>query len=176
MGILKKLSFVVLAIIALFFIVAFFLPSQYKVERGIEINKPVEEVFGYVADFNNFKEWNPWSPMEPGHKFEVTGDSASVGQKYYWIGEIIGSGEMVFTEFKQNQLIKSDISFLSPQQGKGVVDFILEGDTNTTKISWSLVGDAGYPIGRYFGLVMDNMLGPDFELGMKNLKDKCEER
>ncbi len=175
MSILKKISYVVLAIIALFFIVALFLPSEYVVERGIEIDKPIENVYGYVADFNNFHAWNPWTPMEPGHKFEVTGDSATVGQKYYWIGEIIGSGEMVFTELKENQSIKSSIAFLSPEQGAGIVDFTFEGDMNKTKVTWKLTGDAGYPIGRYFGLIMDSMLGKDFEVGMEKLKEKCEE-
>lgn len=175
MSILKKISYVVLAIIALFFIAALFLPSEYEVERSIEINKPIENVYGYVADFNNFHAWNPWTPMEPGHKFEVTGDSAAIGQKYYWEGEIIGSGEMVFTELKQNQSIKSSISFLSPEQASGIVDFTFEGDMNKTKVSWMLTGEAGYPIGRYFGLMMDSMLGGDFEKGMKKLKEKCEE-
>ena len=174
MKVLKRISLIVLAIIALFFIIAIFLPSTYVVERGIEINKSVNEVYGYVADFNNFQVWNPWTPLEPGHDFTVQGDSATVGQKYSWQGEIIGSGEMVFTEFKQNHSIKSDIAFLSPQQGKGVVDWVFDGDMNKTNVSWSITGEAGYPIGRYFGLMMDSMLGNSFEDGMKNLKEKCE--
>lgn len=174
MKVLKRISIIVIAIIALFLIVAVFLPSEYIVTRGIEINKPVDQVYGYVADFNNFQAWNPWTPLEPGHTFVVLGDSAKVGQKYSWDGKIIGSGEMVFTEFKQNQSIKSDIAFLSPQQGKGVVEWNFEEAPNITKVSWSLIGEAGYPIGRYFGLMMDGMLGPSFEDGMQNLKNKCE--
>ncbi len=174
MKVLKKISIIVIAIIALFLIVAVFLPTQYVVTRGIEINKPVDQVYGYVADFNNFQAWNPWTPLEPGHNYEVIGDSATVGQKYSWEGKIIGSGEMVFTHFTQNEAIKSDIAFLSPQQGKGEVEWTFEGDSNMTKVSWSLIGEAGYPIGRYFGLMMDSMLGGNFEDGMKNLKEKCE--
>jgi hypothetical protein len=174
MKVLKKISLIVVAIIALFLIVAVFLPSEYVVKRGIEINKPVDQVYGYVADFNNFQGWNPWTPLEPGHKFVVLGDSATVGQKYSWEGKIIGTGEMVFTQFSQNEAIKSDIAFLSPQQGKGVVEWTFEGDSNMTNVSWSLIGEAGYPLGRYYGLIMDSMLGPSFEDGMKNLKKKCE--
>lgn len=174
MKVLKRISLIILAIIALFLIVAVFLPSEYVVKRGIEINKPVDQVYGYVADFNNFQAWNPWTPLEPGHKFVVLGDSATVGQKYSWDGKMIGSGEMVFTEFKQNETIRSDISFLSPQQGNGVVEWTFEGDSNMTKVNWSLIGEAGYPIGRYFGLMMDSMLGSNFEEGMSNLKTQLE--
>ena len=54
MKILKNLLIIIVAIIALLLIVAVFLPSEYRVERSVEINKPAEEVYNYVADFNNF--------------------------------------------------------------------------------------------------------------------------
>lgn len=174
MKILKTMMYVVLVLIALLFIVAIFLPSEYKVERSAEINKPVEMVYGHVSDFNNFREWNPWSPLEPDHSYKVSGDSGMVGQKYHWDGEIIGSGEMIFTELKPYVIIKSDIAFLAPQQANGLVEWVFDGDENKTKVSWSLTGAADYPLGRYFGIMMDSMLGPDFENGMKNLKNICE--
>jgi Polyketide cyclase / dehydrase and lipid transport len=176
MKILKTIFYVILGLIALIFVVALFLPSEYKVERSVEINKPVGIVFGYVADFNNFREWNPWSSLEPNHSFEVSGDSGQVGQKYHWDGNIIGTGEMIFTELKPYELIKSDILFLAPEQANGVVDFIFDGEENRTKISWSLTGSADYPLGRFFGLMMDSFLGPDFEKGMINLKNMCESK
>ena len=174
MKILKGLFLAILGIIALILIIAIFLPSEYEVERSIEINKPVGLVYGYVSDFNNFRDWNPWSPMEVGHSFEVIGDSGSVGQKYSWEGKIIGSGNMVFTEFQNNQIVRLDINFLSPEQGMGVVDWIFEGNNVNTKVTWKLVGEAGYPMGRYFGLMMDEFLGKNFEDGVKKLKENCE--
>ena len=176
MKILKNLLIIIVAIIALLLIVAVFLPSEYRVERSVEINKPAEEVYNYVADFNNFYTWNPWTPMEVGHAFEVTGDSAKVGQKYFWEGKVIGSGQMTFTELKPYELIKSDIEFLSPQQGKGEVDWVFAGSGNGTKVTWGITGESDYPIGRYFGLMMDSFLGQNFEDGMKNLKAEVEKQ
>jgi hypothetical protein len=174
MKVLKNISLIIIAIIVLFLVVAIFLPSTYKVERSAEINWPADSVYNYVADFNNFQAWNPWTPMEPGHKYEITGDSATVGQKYYWEGKTIGSGQMTFTELKPYSYIKSDIEFLTPQSGKGIVEWNFEPQGEKTKVSWSITGEAGYPIGRYFGLMMDSFLGKNFEDGMKNLKEKCE--
>ncbi|MBI1933650.1 MAG: SRPBCC family protein [Ignavibacteriales bacterium] len=174
MKILKILLKVIIVIIVLFLVVALFLPSEYKVERSIEINQPVEVVYNYVADFNNFYKWNPWTPFEPGHKVVVTGDSAAVGQKYFWEGKTIGSGEMVFTELKPYSLIKADIEFLTPQHGTGKVDFVFVPNGNSTKFSWSISGDADYLVGRYMGLMMDMILGKNFEDGAKTLKEKCE--
>lgn len=176
MKIIKSIFYVILAIVALVFVIAIFLPSQYRVERTVDIKKPVGMVYGYVADFNNFHDWNPWTILEPNHPYEVTGDSAKVGQKYYWEGEIIGSGHMIFTEFKPYDLIKSDIAFLSPQQGKGVVEWEFEGNERSTQVTWSLTGEADYPLGRYYGLMMDSFLGKSFEEGVNNLKNNLEEK
>ena len=175
MKIIKGIFFVILGIIALLFIVAIFLPSEYKVERNITIKKPIGMVYGYVSDFKNFHDWNPWTKLEPNHSYEITGDSGEVGQKYYWEGDIIGSGDMIFTEFKPYDMIRSNIHFLSPQQGEGVVEWVFSGTESSTKVSWSLIGSAEYPLGRYYGLLMDGFLGPSFEDGVKNLKEKCEE-
>jgi len=172
---LKGIFYVILAIIALVFVVAIFLPSEYKVERSAEINKPVTMIFGYVSDFNNFHSWNPWTPLEPNHSYTVSGDSGQVGHKYLWEGEIIGSGNMIFTKFIPFDLIKSDINFLSPQKAKGVVEWAFDGTENSTTVSWSLTGSADYPLGRYYGLMMDGFLGPSFEEGMNSLKKRCAE-
>jgi len=175
MKILKNISLVIVAIVILFLVVAIFLPSHYKVEKSTVINKPDTLVYNYVADFNNFHTWNPWTPLEPDHKVEVMGDSATVGQKYYWEGKTIGSGQMTFTELQPYSYIESDIEFLKPNSGKGIVEWNFEPQGNSTKVSWSIKGEAGYPVGRYFGLMMDSFLGKNFEDGMKKLKEKCEE-
>ena len=82
---------------------------------------------------------------------------------------------MVFTDFEPNS-IKSNIEFLEPQQGTGLVEWEFEESVNGTKVSWSLSGDSDYPMGRYFGLMMDSFLGPDFEKGMDMLKKRLENR
>lgn len=174
MKILKGILVVILAIIALFFIVAIFLPDSFRVQRSTEINKPVNEVYNYVADFNNFHDWNPWTKLEPDHKVEITGDSATIGQKYYWEGKIIGSGDMVFTEFNPYSKIKSDIHFYTPNEGEAKVDWDFEPFDKGTKVTWSIYGDSDYPFGRYMGLMMDGFLGASFEEGMKNLKEKFD--
>ena len=46
---------------------------------------------------------------------------------------------------------------------------------DSVNVVWSNEGDLGAnPINRYFGLMMDRMIGPDFEEGLNNLKRKVE--
>ena len=52
---------------------------------------------------------------------------------------------------------------------QGRIEFDSETDS-VTNVKWVMEGDMGNnPIKKYFGLMMDKMMGPDFENGLKNL-------
>jgi hypothetical protein len=47
----------------------------------------------------------------------------------------------------------------------------IEPQGEAVKVTWHNGGHLGYnPVNRYFGLLMDKMMGPDFEKGLSNLK------
>ena len=51
----------------------------------------------------------------------------------------------------------------------------LRPEGSGTRVTWTNEGDMGTnPVNRYFGLMMDSMVGPDFEAGLKNLKALAE--
>ena len=51
----------------------------------------------------------------------------------------------------------------------------LEQAGDRIKVTWSNEGDlGGNPVNRYFGLMMDKMIGPDFEEGLAKLKEIAE--
>ena len=46
---------------------------------------------------------------------------------------------------------------------------------SNTNVTWTNAGDlGGNPVVRYFGLVMDSMVGKDFRAGLNNLKTLAE--
>ncbi len=52
---------------------------------------------------------------------------------------------------------------------------LLAPDGNGTRVTWTNEGDmGGNPVNRYFGLMMDRLVGPDFEAGLANLKGLAE--
>lgn len=174
MKILKIILWVVLGIIGVFLLVAVFLPSEYSVERSITIEKPAELVFSRVADFNYYNKWNPWSRTDPGIKTAVSGEPAKPGSKWEWDGELVGKGSMEILSLVEGKSILSKLTFFEPQQGEASDKWTFKPEGNGTEATWQLTGKAEYPVGRYFGLMMDNLLGNDFENGLKSLKELCE--
>ena len=51
----------------------------------------------------------------------------------------------------------------------------LEPASDGVKVTWTNEGNLGAnPINRYFGFMMDKMMGPDFQTELNNLKQELE--
>lgn len=172
---LKKILYVIGSLVAIVLIIPVFLSDSYTVSRKIDIAKPDSAVFRILGDFNTFPKWSPWNEMDSTVTFTVSGTPGSVGHQYTWSGEKMGKGSMQFLDVIPNKSIKTDLIFISPNPGKGLNEWILEPTTNGTQFTWTVTGELGY-FSRYFGLIMDSMLGKDFERGQTKLKALAESK
>ena len=62
---LKKIFFVLVALVVIFVVVGFVLPSQRHVERSVVIDAPPCVVFSQVNGFKRFNDWSPWVAVMP---------------------------------------------------------------------------------------------------------------
>lgn len=175
MKVIKILGGIIVALIALFFIIGVFLPKTYSVSRSIEINKPDSIVYNKTLNFNDFKIWNPWLEMEPGATQTVTGDGVSVGSKYSWVGKEIGTGSMTIEKLMVNQQIDERLEFIEPFQSVAKTSFYFQSLPNgNTKVTWDFRGDNTSIPSRWMSLMYDSMIGKDYEKGLQNLKTFIE--
>lgn len=172
---LKILGILAVALVALFFLVAAFLPGSYTVERSIEIDAPPELVYAHVADYNTWLDWSPWPKMDPDATHEVAGEPGEVGMTWSWSGDELGVGAMTIAAVEPNRSLRSTLEFKEPMQS--IADDYVEltpTDGGGTRVTWRNTGELPYPVGRYFGLGVEGMLGPQYEDGLENLKAMCE--
>ncbi len=172
---LKKILIFIVALIALLLIMAIFLPSSYKVERSATFNASAEEVYNQVVDLNNYLKWNPWSKMDPEAKQTVAEKSSGIGASWSWHGEVVGKGSLTITKAIEYKSIETKLVMIEPRQDEGLGTWLFEETGGKTTVTWSMEGELGYPIGRYMGLFMDNMLGEQFETGLDNIKKIVEQ-
>lgn len=170
----KRIAIITAGIIAVFLLVAALLPASYTVERNIRINQTPEVIYAQVADFNNFLLWNPWSSTDPDAKNEISGTSQQPGHKWAWSGTEVGKGYLTLTEVQPHTRILMELGFTEPWVSKAKETWTFEAAAGQTLVTWRDEGELSYPFARYFGLLMDNMLGKDFEKGLNNLKKRCE--
>lgn len=169
MKVIKIISGVLVAIIIVFLLIALFLPSEVTVERSAVIEAPDSVVFNYITDFTVRANWDPWLEEDPDAKVTLNEIPKGVGAGYAWEGELIGSGKMVINEVEENKLVNSTITFYEPQSGEGKIKWRLESVENGTNLTWSFYSEMGYPVERYFSLMMEGMLGPQLEKGLSSI-------
>jgi hypothetical protein len=173
MNILKRLIYGLTGLILLLLAIGFFLPSKYRVSRSMEMKAPVDQVYDELVNLQNWQNWNPWQKMDTQIVMSYAGPEAGVGAEQQWTSKEMGNGSLKITEIDTNKLVKYVLMFekMPPMEGR----FELIGDSTSTTITWIAEGDMGNnPVKKYFGVIMDGMMGKDFETGLANIRQHCE--
>lgn len=172
---LKKILLVIAGVIALLVVVGLFLPKSYHVERSAVINAPAEKIYPYISAFRRWPEWIAWTTNKyPDMAMKFGETDTGVGAGYSWAGKSSGNGAIKFTALEPGKSIGYHLDFENGQYlSTGTISLVPDG--SAMKVTWTNDGDLGAsPIGRWFGLFMDGMMGPDFAEGLANLKVRAE--
>lgn len=167
--------FVLTGLSALILLIAAFLPDRYNIERSAIILQPVRLVMDKVADLHYYAQWNPWQKTEPGSKAEITGTPKKPGHTYHWEGKKIGIGQLILRNLDDKH-IHFALEFLKPWKAKASDNWLFEEWGNDeTKVTWQNNGNLPFPLGRLMGPMLVKRLHKQFEEGLKNLKQLCEQ-
>ena len=162
------------AIVLLIVGAGFFLPSSFSVQRSAEINAPPRKIYDLIVEPKQWARWSVWTQRDPGMKITYSGPPFGMGAKWAWVSKTEGTGSMEFTRVEPDRAVEYALSF--PDFGMRSSGALrLEPSGNATRITWTNAGDVGgNPLKRYLPLMMDRMVGPDFEAGLANLKALAE--
>lgn len=172
----KILGILVIVGILAFIAIGFSLPRQYKVERKTVIKAQPETVYSMLDRTRTWREWTIWNERDPGMTTEYSGPEVGVGSKMSWQSKTEGNGSLTITE--SNPPTNLVYLFEMPDMGTSSTGRMnLEAVEEGTLIVWSDEGDLGNnPVFRYFGLVIDDLIGQDFDSGLANLKTLAESK
>ncbi|MBI1212022.1 MAG: hypothetical protein GC190_11205 [Alphaproteobacteria bacterium] len=152
--------------------IAFVLPQHPHMQRETIVAASPEQVFVIVEDMSRWNDWAPWAKMDPDIKQTFEGPGKGLGAKMSWTSEKLGNGSMTIVESTPFKEIKEDLDFAG---NKATATFTFAPADGGTKVVWSFDSDAGMnPISRYFGLLLDSMVGKDYETGLASLKALAE--
>lgn len=172
---LRKIILAILVIPVLLLLVSFFLPSRYRVERQATMKATPEAVFTNVNTLKHWPEWTAWTTTKyPDMKTSFAGPESGVGAAYTWDGKSTGHGTLKLTRSEPPRVVGYDLAFDHGKYlSRGAVE--IEPASDGVKVTWFNEGELGWnPVSRYFGLLMDRMMGPDFEEGLRNLQKRAE--
>lgn len=173
MKILKKIVIVLVIIIAIPLILALFINGKYEVVKEVTINKPKSEVFEYIKHLKNQDNFSVWNQRDPEMEKGFEGTDGTVGAIAKWDSqnEEVGAGEQEIVKIEEGKRIDMELRFLKPFESKGDAYFTTEEKDNMTTVKWGFVGESPYPMNiMMLFMDMEEMLGPDLQKGLDNLK------
>jgi hypothetical protein len=144
------------------------LPRHISVERTALLNASPEKVLDIASSNEGFQTFNPYKTKDPELKIDLFGPVAGVGSGFHFDGKN-GVGSQTVTEVTTKQIVYAiDMGPMGqPTQSITAIE-----TKDGTKVTWRVDSDMGFnPVFRIFGMFMDDMMGPTFELGLENLAE-----
>jgi uncharacterized protein YndB with AHSA1/START domain len=158
------------AVLAIGGVGVFVLDGKYELSRETVIKAPPAAVYAQVGDLNQWPNWLPFSKHDPS--VQTTVDKATgVGAHQTWTSKN-GNGELTFTKADEDSGVAWDMNFDKKYDSKGSMTFTREGDD--TRVVWRMTGQNNNFVGKWLALAMPTMVGPMFEEGLTDLKNKVE--
>jgi effector-binding domain-containing protein len=170
MRIVKKTVLLLLVLAVLLVAVGFLLPRQVHLERSAVIGARPATVHLLLTSFRNSSKWLPCYELDPQAKYTLSGPDFGVGAKLAWASEkkMVGSGTQTVVESRPPDYVKCTLDF--GEMGTSDETFHLTPEGEGTRVVWGVDADMGAgPAGRWFGLMMDRMVGKDFETALARL-------
>ena len=151
-------------------------PDSFRIERSATIKAAPEKVFPLINDFHQWEAWSPWEKIDPGLKRTYEGAASGKGAVYTWNGnKDVGAGRMEIVESTPASKIVLKLDFTAPFAANNAVEFILERQGETTRITQAMYGPSPF-ISKLMGLFfsIDKMVGDKYEQGLASLKAIAE--
>ena len=172
----KLVGFILLTVILVgFAIPSLFMSKTFAMDRATLIEAPAGEIHEHVRDLRTWKEWTAWNKtVDPSVEYVYVGNAGEIGHSMEWTGDKLGNGKLTLTAVEGDR-ITYDMMFDGEGGSEGSLVLVPRDDGRSTAVRWEFGGTMeGMPYKRYFGLMVDKMVGPDFEKGLATLKAQLE--
>lgn len=176
MKLVKKVLLGLLMLVIVLAAGSLLISSRQRVERTLEVAAPANAAFEQVNTLRNWERWSPWHGIDPHMLLTYSGPDVGAGASYNWFSQHpdVGDGEFKILKTEPYKFILAEMNF--GPNGTARTSYTFDETSNGTRITWAMESEMGMnPLNKYFGLLfLDNMVGPDFERGLNNIKQIVE--
>jgi Polyketide cyclase / dehydrase and lipid transport len=173
---IRTIAIIILVLVGAVLVYALTQPDTFRVERSIVIKAPPEKIFAQINGFHQWEAWSPWEKIDPAIKRSYSGADNGKGAVYGWDGnKDVGQGRMEIVESTPSTGVLIKIDFMKPFEGHDMVQFTLQPQGDTTKVTQAMYGPSPF-VAKLMGLFfsMDKMVGQKYEEGLASLKAIAE--
>ena len=150
----KFWGFIILLVVAIL-VIPVFLPGAKHFEQTITVNQSVENSFNAVANLNNWAKWFNEIKQDSCCKISVLEATDTSKAKITWHAKH-GDGVLVLRKSVKDSLLAFKVKF--HHHRKACLKWLFQPIGDSTQVTVSFDFNLCYPIGRVFGIFMDDKL------------------
>lgn len=166
---------VLVVLIAIVAVAGYTQPRVVELTRSTVIDAPADQIYPHLVSLEATRAWSPWMGLDPDMQVTLSGPDSGVGNTMAWVSEVdnVGTGSQTITAVSENERVETALDF--GDMGTAEAQFALASDGAGTRVDWSFQTDMGNnPVGRWFGAMIKNQVGADYDTGLANLKALVE--
>lgn len=170
MKVLKIVIIILVVIVGIILIPPLFMPSQLNIEKSRVLKAQPEVIWDQVNCLENWEHWDVWH-QDSNMTGHYEGPTCGVGAKNIWTYKNTeDGGSQTILDSRENEYLKTFLDF--QKMGTAESEMFLEKTPEGTKVTWTLVSDAPYPIIRWVNaLMVAPGVSKSYETGLANLDE-----
>lgn len=174
MKVLKIVIIILVVIIAIILIPPLFMPSQLNIERSKVLTAQPEVIWDQVNCLENWEHWDVWH-QDTNMTGYYEGPACGEGAKNIWTyNNTDDGGSQTIMASRDNEYLKTFLDF--QKMGTAESEMFLERTDAGTKVTWTLVSDAPYPVTRWINaLMVAPGVTQSYDEGLENLENHTKD-
>jgi len=171
--------YLIIALITFFAFLHAWAKKDFDINRTVVINRPREEVYGFIRQLKNQPLWNPLFQRDPNAILKYKGLDGKTGASFYWKGNSkVGEGIQRIVKTKQGRVYETKLLFVKPVKLNALTYIgVKELDKEKTKMVWGTRGNLAFPltiISIFYS--PEKAMAKNLETGLRELKKVLETR
>lgn len=156
---------------AIFLIIGYALPAEWRVEESVEIRGDQQEIFDFVAQIRNWERWTVWNRnTHSQYNFAYSGPEKGAGGKQVWQLKGKGGSLELMEAIEPQQVSYRLYMGRGNHPLQGTIQFAQLEDK--VRVTWTSAGENKQnPAGRILMRLFRPYMQDDFRQGLARLKE-----
>ncbi len=148
------------------------MPSKVMTVRSVVVHADAGYVFSEINDLGKWKDWHPVFMIDSS-KISISDPSSGVNASATWIANDVAT-KILITENSPNH-IKASLIRKGENDVINIISVNPVTDSSAIQVEWrALTKLKWYPWEKFYGIFLDKITGPGYEMALNNLKELAE--
>lgn len=169
---IKGFLFVLTGLSVMITLVSLLMPSKVMTARSVIIHADATTIFPAVTDLAKWKNWHPVF-MQDSVNIMISNPSSGLNAFAEWSSANLRN-KLLVTDVNANA-VKLSLAREGERDIENIISMYPVNDSNGIQVEWRVLNTLKwYPWEKFYGIFIDKITGPGYEMALNSLKEYAE--